>query len=403
MAFRRMLVAAIVLPLVPCLSPYARAGSISGASITVTSVFNGQSPQQFTFSNITSTRIDRGVFSPWMPGASSTQFEFIPGTPNGDQTRNELDVDFDGSSAGYQFQPGQTLDLTFQLNNNLEFDPFAALTVANDVQVPSASINGGTLTVDMTDLDQIDGNGGQLQYIFDVETMPQFPFSLDDQNVISGGTSTEPTFSTLTNDGYTDVAGFLGLSNDEVNVHGDGVGHDQSVFMPVVIPIPVFNGFTYSYDYYNLTPRVTFQYAGFANHSTMDVLLKFMNSSGSDPITGQALTDLVNYINYNNDGTLTAYAYNGDPGDAFPILDSDAAGFDAGYGISGPNWDILLQDNNVEGDPLADLDFSQFSDSSVAAGSFYVAEVGVVPEPASLSLMALGAAGLLIRGRRKKV
>ncbi|HMD53563.1 MAG TPA: PEP-CTERM sorting domain-containing protein, partial [Phycisphaerae bacterium] len=301
-----------------------------------------------------------------------------------------------GSSSGYSFTPTDTLDLSFKLNNNLEFDPFAALTVADDVQVPSASINGNTLNFYMTNLDQINGNGGRVQYIFDVETMPQFPFSLDDQNVVSGGTSTDPTFSTLTSNSYLDAAGFTGQANDVVNVHGDSAGHDQSVYMNL-IEDEYINVNSPTFYTYIAPSKVTFKYAGVADNHTIDVLLKFTTSDGIDPVTGQVLTDLVNYINYNNDGTLTAYAYNGDPTHAFPILDSIG---NSNYPNSG--WDILLQDTNVQGDPLADLDFSQFSDTGVSAGSLEVEFVGVVPEPASLGLMVLGAAGLLIRGRRKK-
>jgi len=396
MIFRKAFLAALVLPLIPCLSPCAKAGSMSGATVVATSVFDGGSPQQFTFSNITSTRIDGGIFTPWMPGISSTSIEFVPGAANGDQTRNELDVNFDGSSSGYSFTPTDTLDLSFKLNNNLEFDPFAALTVADDVQVPSASINGNTLNFYMTNLDQINGNGGRVQYIFDVETMPQFPFSLDDQNVVSGGTSTDPTFSTLTSNSYLDAAGFTGQANDVVNVHGDSAGHDQSVYMNL-IEDEYINVNSPTFYTYIAPSKVTFKYAGVADNHTIDVLLKFTTSDGIDPVTGQVLTDLVNYINYNNDGTLTAYAYNGDPTHAFPILDSIG---NSNYPNSG--WDILLQDTNVQGDPLADLDFSQFSDTGVSAGSLEVEFVGVVPEPASLGLMVLGAAGLLIRGRRKK-
>jgi PEP-CTERM motif len=400
MVSRKITFAALALsPLIftiPGLSPCARAGSMSGATVVATSVFDGEAPQQFTFSNITSTRIDGGIFTPWMPGISSTSIEFVPGTANGDETRNELDVNFDGSSNGYEFQPTDTLDLSFALSSGLEFNPdFAALTIANDVQIPSASINGNTLSFDMTNLDQINGNGGQVQYIFDVESTPQFPFSLDDQNVVSGGTSTDPTFSTLTSDSYLDAAGFSGQANDEVDVHGDGAGHDQSVYMNL-IEDEYFN-INSPTDFTYIAPsKVTFKYAGFANHSTMDVLLKFTTSDGDDPITGQVLDDLVNYINYNNDGTLTAYAYNSDPSDKFPILDAIGSG---NYPNSG--WDILLQDTDVLGDPSVNLDFSQFSDTGVSAGSLEVAFVGVVPEPGSLVLLAFGGIGLMIRRRKR--
>lgn len=89
----------------------AYADSISGLSIDVTSVFDNQAEQQFDFTNITSTRIDAGIFN-WMAGVDpNTNLEFIPGTPNGDQTRNEFDVNISGQDL--TFQPADTITLSF--------------------------------------------------------------------------------------------------------------------------------------------------------------------------------------------------------------------------------------------------------------------------------------------------
>jgi hypothetical protein len=156
-------------------APFAQAGSISGASLTITSVFDGQPAQQFTLNNITNPTLDGGVFSPWMCGIdSSTNFRVVPGTPNGSHTRNEFDVDFSSSGTCITFQSSDTIDMTLQLSPGFLFNgSFAALTIANDVQVPSANLSGDTLTFQMTNLDQTNGLGGQVQYIFDVTQTPE--------------------------------------------------------------------------------------------------------------------------------------------------------------------------------------------------------------------------------------
>jgi hypothetical protein len=157
-------------------APFAQAGSISGASLTLTSVFDGQPAQQFTLTNINAPTLDAGVFSPWMCGIdSNTNIRVVPGTPNGSHTRNEFDIDFSSSQTCITFQPTDTISMTLQLSPGFEFNSsFIALTIANDVQVPTANLSGGTLSFQMTNLDQINGNGGQVQYIFDVtQTAPE--------------------------------------------------------------------------------------------------------------------------------------------------------------------------------------------------------------------------------------
>ncbi len=155
-----------------CLLPAARADSIIGASFTVTSYFDNDPAQQFTFPDITSTRINAGVFSDWMLGSDpNTNLEFVPGTPNGNATRNLLEVNFSSSD---NFQPADTITLSFQISPDLVFNPnFIALIEAIDVQVPSASVNGSVLTFTMTNLDQIQGNGGKVEFLFDAESGPE--------------------------------------------------------------------------------------------------------------------------------------------------------------------------------------------------------------------------------------
>jgi hypothetical protein len=150
-----------------------QAASISGTSILVTSQFNSNTPQQSNFADITALRQNAGVFSDWMIGwDSGTNLTFIPDVDNGDQhTRNVFDVNFSGDEIANNFGAGDTLTLTLQLDPGLLFNThFMAITVANDVQIPSSSVNGGTLTLNFAGLDQIPGNGGQMELIFDVET-----------------------------------------------------------------------------------------------------------------------------------------------------------------------------------------------------------------------------------------
>jgi hypothetical protein len=160
-----------------------QADSLNGDSITVTSVFNTDAAQQWDFSNITAERINAGVFSDWMLGFDSgTNITIIPGVPDGNQTRNEFDVNFSNGDLNdgefHDYTPTDTLQLTLQLSpaDKIFNVGFFALTIANDVQVPTSSVNGGTFTFDLTNLDQINGNGGQARFIFDVEdAAPQAP------------------------------------------------------------------------------------------------------------------------------------------------------------------------------------------------------------------------------------
>ncbi|HVW10200.1 MAG TPA: PEP-CTERM sorting domain-containing protein [Bryobacteraceae bacterium] len=160
---------AVLLFLIPAAS---HAESIDGTSIYVTSVFDGEPAQYANFADITATRVNAGVFSDWMVGADSgTNLTFIPGTDNGDQrTRNVFDLNFSGDQLYNNFSSSDTLSLTFQLDPGLVFNTnYMAITIAKDTQVPSSSVNDGTLTLNIDGLDQLAGNGGQLQLIFDVE------------------------------------------------------------------------------------------------------------------------------------------------------------------------------------------------------------------------------------------
>jgi len=151
----------------------SQAASISGSSILVTSQFNSNAPQQWNFADITAFRQNAGVFSDWMIGwDTGTNLTFTPGVDNGDQrTRNVFDLNFSGDPLANNFSSTDTLTLTLQLDPQLVYNThYMAITIAKDTQVPSSSVNGGTLTLNIAGLDQLAGNGGQLELIFDVET-----------------------------------------------------------------------------------------------------------------------------------------------------------------------------------------------------------------------------------------
>ena len=451
---RLIFAAAAALALTSLITGKVEASVLDGQSITVTSYIddinydeslgNGNLDQNYgptiAPSSITSTSNGRPFV--WMNVSNNetanggNSYDYIDvSDQNASHATIDVVLNSDGAYGDHQFGPVDTLWLYFTLNNSdtIWNTGKMAITTANGVDLDSvttvepnvlmvelgSSTAGGSDGYDIytntsfpvngsygsTDLDT--ANDYFCEFTLTMITgavqeggpAPVYPFSLDDQNVISDGTSTDPTFSTLTGNSYFDAAGFTGQANDEVNLHGDGAGHDQSVYMNL-IEGEYFN-LSSPTDFTYIAPsKVTFKYTGAADSHTIDVLLKFINSDGEDPVNGQVLADLVEYINDNNDGTLTAYAYNDDPSDLFPILDAYSS---ANYPNSG--WDILLQDTDVQGDPLVSLDFSQFSDPNygISAGDLEIAFVGVVPEPASLGLMALGAAGLLIRRRRKKV
>jgi hypothetical protein len=134
------------------------------------------------------------------------------------------------------------------------------------------------------------------------------------------------------------------------------------------------------------SPVVTgnFQFTGFHQGDAIDVLLKLGSTAGGDPAPGD-LANIIAYIN-GNDGTEGTIA------SAVP------AGLAALY----PGYDLLLTTTAPAGDPYADFDFSGFGDTSIPTGSLGISAVGLVPEPASLSLLALGGIGLISRRRAKK-
>jgi hypothetical protein len=125
-----------------------------------------------------------------------------------------------------------------------------------------------------------------------------------------------------------------------------------------------------------------FSYSGFTQGDTVDVALKFTSCGNS--IGATEIAALIAYINANDnsEGVIaTPYA-------TAPAAVQQALGAGA--------YDILLSDTAGPNDPFANYDFSGFSGDP----SLLVSGIGVVPEPASLSLLALGGLGLISRRRK---
>ena len=121
----------------------------------------------------------------------------------------------------------------------------------------------------------------------------------------------------------------------------------------------------------------------------VDVLLKFVDTqTGTDPATGSILTDIQNYIRSNQ--------FESFPTITSVIPSSVSSQFD------GTTFDLLLISYEF-GAGDAYLDFSGFSDSSIAPGDLAVSDVGLVPEPAGIALLTLSGIGLICRRRRTTV
>ena len=143
------------------------------------------------------------------------------------------------------------------------------------------------------------------------------------------------------------------------------------------------------YNFLTLTessPVVTgnFQYTGFKQGDIVDILLKFGSTlGGGDP----APADLANIIAY----------INSDVGAEGTIASAIPAILDALY----PGYDLLLSYPAGANDPYLGFDFSGFGDTSIPTGSLGILGVGLVPEPSSVCLLALGAIGLMRRRRNE--
>jgi hypothetical protein len=236
-------------------------------------------------------------------------------------------------------------------------------TVPTPIAQGTYSGTGGTLTVG---LDLSIGQG--IQSLNQVSAGKWVgPGNLTFDTVIPG--STGSTTTTTTNkvaafnlQGSTSVGTILGGPVTET-------GHEPYNLITLTESSPVVTG--------------SFDYSGFAQGDTVDVLLKLGSTTGGDPAPAD-LANIIAYIN-SNDGTEGAIA------SAIP------ASLAALY----PGYDLLLSDTAGANDPWADLDFSGFGDTSIPTGTLGITGVGVVPEPASLSLLALGGIGLVSRRRRK--
>jgi len=153
------------------LAPIAHADSIQGTTVVATSSFDGGAGQTFTFTDLAAGATTQSPLN--LGGGSGDSIELVAGEPNGSSTRNELLITFSPNDI---FVPSDQIDFTLTLSGQ-NFDIFSALTVADDVQVPTASENGNVLSFEMTNLDQISGVdggpglGGRVEYVFDAEPL----------------------------------------------------------------------------------------------------------------------------------------------------------------------------------------------------------------------------------------
>ncbi|MGA3066494.1 MAG: PEP-CTERM sorting domain-containing protein [Tepidisphaeraceae bacterium] len=133
-----------------------------------------------------------------------------------------------------------------------------------------------------------------------------------------------------------------------------------------------------------------FDFNGIPQGDDVEVGLKFTTPLNDGVVSAAEVTEIVDYINANDGGA----------GDIASAYSSAPAGVTSELGAG--DYDVLLSDVAGANDPYALYDFSNFSDDYYLG----VTNVGVdylpvsVPEPGSISLLALGGLGLLARRRR---
>jgi len=151
------------------------------------------------------------------------------------------------------------------------------------------------------------------------------------------------------------------------------------------------SGGHYSPVSYHLPAAATtgyFQFGGIQQDDTGIILLKFTNTlTGLDPaLNPSVLGDIEAFIAAHEGTGITVTALLPAVQDAFTTA-----------------FDVQLSFTAGPDDPYLSFDFSTFTDSSVPAGDLTVTDIGLfglVPEPTSAGLLAIGSLTLLRRTRR---
>lgn len=150
-------------------SPAAHAVLLGQQITTESTYYDGSSTSDQTVGPITVsgsiTSTTNGSPFAWMSSGDSVVFDDTSITVNFAATDNYLST--------------ATLTLVFTLGDGTEWNTDeTALIRAIDVDVPIGTISGNTLTFELDGLDQIYGNGGQMEVAVDaVDTVPE-PASL---------------------------------------------------------------------------------------------------------------------------------------------------------------------------------------------------------------------------------
>jgi PEP-CTERM motif len=146
-------------------SPAAHAVLV-GQQITTEAIYGDSNPADYSDQTVGPTTVAGSITSAvngspfsWMSAGDSIVFN-----------DTSITVNF---GSGDNYPSDATLTLAFTLGDGTLWDQDAtALIEAIDVNVPSGTISGSTLTFELNGLDQISGNGGELEIAVDAVPEP---------------------------------------------------------------------------------------------------------------------------------------------------------------------------------------------------------------------------------------